>query len=329
MWGYNIHEILIVSGFGGIIAFIITFLIMPWLIQKLMEAGIVGIDLHKMHRPSIPEMGGLGILFGIASSVIVGIITLPLQREKLVIVLFILLLVALFGALDDLFNLSAKIKLSLPILFGVPLLLVSPSSTIRMFSLTIDLSFFYWIIILFWLMIAINTTNMLAGLNGVEAGLGAIVCFNLWVVAFFIGTIESTFVLAISTGALLAFLWYNKYPAKIFPGNIGVSLIGAIVVVSAVIGKFEFLALIAMMPYFLDALLKLWSAKGILVRYEHFPTQITSNGKLFASTKNYLSLIRIFIKKKPLSEKEIVAKIWLLGFGFGILAVLITMLEMA
>ncbi|MCS4540736.1 MAG: multidrug transporter [Euryarchaeota archaeon] len=294
---------------------------MPWLIKKLARAGIVGVDLHKPYRANVPKMGGLGILVGLIVAFSIGLVFQVFDLKKLAIVLSIILLAGTFGILDDLFDLNAKIKLSLPILFVIPLMLIYPSSAITLPSLTIDLDFSYWLLISIWLMIAINGTNMLAGLNGLEAGLGAIACFSLWIVSIFLRASESAFILVVSCGVLLASLWYNKYPAKIFPGNIGTSLIGVIIVVSAVVGKFEFLGLIVMIPYFIDMFLKFWTAKGILVRHQHLPTKVTNDGKLIAPAGSYLSLIRLFIQKDPLSEKEVVTRIWLIGIVFGILVV--------
>ena len=48
----------------GILSFSTTLLSMPRLIRKLKNADIVGKDIHKTLKPIVPEMGGIGILFG-------------------------------------------------------------------------------------------------------------------------------------------------------------------------------------------------------------------------------------------------------------------------
>ena len=48
----------------GILSFISTRLVMPWLIYKLEKAEIIGKDIHKSSRPIVAEMGGMGIIFG-------------------------------------------------------------------------------------------------------------------------------------------------------------------------------------------------------------------------------------------------------------------------
>ena len=58
----------------GILSFISTRLVMPWLIRKLEKAEIIGKDIHKSSRPIVAEMGGIGILFGFVIGIFAGII---------------------------------------------------------------------------------------------------------------------------------------------------------------------------------------------------------------------------------------------------------------
>ena len=75
----------------GILSFISTRLVMPWLISKLEKAEIIGKDIHKSSRPIVAEMGGMGILFGFIIGIFAGIILFPTLTFQLVVVL------ALFG----------------------------------------------------------------------------------------------------------------------------------------------------------------------------------------------------------------------------------------
>ena len=55
-------------------------------------------------------------------------------------------------------------------------------------------------------------------------------------------------------GALAAFLLYNRYPAKIFPGDVGTMTIGASLAVASIIGRIKIVAVIALMPQIVNFL---------------------------------------------------------------------------
>jgi len=54
-----------------VIAFLATYLIMPWLIAALRKAEITGRDMHKHGNPEIPTMGGVGVFVGFAGQLTV------------------------------------------------------------------------------------------------------------------------------------------------------------------------------------------------------------------------------------------------------------------
>jgi len=60
-------------------------------------------------------------------------------------------------------------------------------------------------------------------------------------------------------GALLAFLWFNWYPAKVFPGDTLTYSVGALVACIAILGDMEKIAVILFIPYVVDFFLQLRS----------------------------------------------------------------------
>ena len=60
-------------------------------------------------------------------------------------------------------------------------------------------------------------------------------------------------------GTLIAFLYYNKYPAKVFPGDTGTLIIGATIAAIAFIGRVKLIAFIVLLPNIIDAALKFYS----------------------------------------------------------------------
>ncbi|WP_409200968.1 MraY family glycosyltransferase [Methanobrevibacter sp. DSM 116169] len=295
----------------GILSFSVTWLSMPRLIKKLEKANIVGKDIHKTLKPIVAEMGGIGILFGFILGIFIGIYLHNILILELAIVLIVILLVGIIGIVDDLVVLSSKEKLILLFLAGLPLIWVAPP----------NVGIFYLISIPIAISIGSNLTNMLAGLNGIESGLGIIALASLTISCLILGKYDVTIISMSMLGSLLGFIYFNKHPAKVFPGDTGTLVIGAAIVCIAFIGRVKLIALIILLPNIIDAALKFYSA-GVMERQEHTPTQINEEGKLIRPEQGFKSLIR-FVLKKPVSEKTAVRMIWAIGIFFGLCGIIV------
>jgi UDP-N-acetylglucosamine--dolichyl-phosphate N-acetylglucosaminephosphotransferase len=306
----NYQSLIVISSICGLVAFLITFLSMPRLIKKLRDAEIVGTDIHKTSKPIVAEMGGIGILFGFTIGIFFGIYFYPELQFQFVISLLVILLVGIIGMVDDLVMLSSKEKLITLWLAGLPLIWISPPNVGIIYMLSIP----------FFVTIAANLTNMLAGLNGIESGLGAIAMTSLSVSCIIMGKYDVAVISMCMLGALLAFLYYNLHPSRVFPGDVGTLIIGATIVVVAFIGRVKLIAFIILIPNIIDMLLKFYSA-GIMERQQHKPTQVGEDGNLIAPETGFNSLIR-WILKRPMQEKNVVILVWIIGIVFGAIGII-------
>jgi UDP-N-acetylglucosamine--dolichyl-phosphate N-acetylglucosaminephosphotransferase len=307
--GYS--TILLVSAFCGLLAFFTTYLVMPRLINKLEGANVVGKDIHKISKPLVAEMGGIGILFGFTIGMFMGIYTFPALQFELTITLLVILLVGIVGMVDDLIQLSSKEKLILLFLAGLPIIWVAPP----------EVGILYIILMPISVSIASNLTNMLAGLNGIESGLGAIAMISLTASCIIMGKYDVSIITFAMLGALLAFLWYNRHPSRVFPGDVGTLIIGATIASVAFIGRVKIIALVVLLPNLIDSALKFYSA-GVVERHNHKPTTIGHDGRLQAPPEGFKSLIR-WILRRPMSEKNVVLIVWLIGIFFGALGIVL------
>ncbi|WP_432645298.1 MraY family glycosyltransferase [Methanobrevibacter sp.] len=297
----------------GLLSFFVSRLTMPRIIKKLEAADIVGKDIHKSWKPVVAEMGGFGILFGFIIGMFSGIYMHDFLTFNLVVVLVVILLVGIIGIVDDLLALSSKEKFFLLFLAGLPLIWVAPPNVGLLYLITIPIA----------LSIGANLTNMLAGLNGIESGLGIISLASLTIACIILGKYDVTIISMSMLGALIAFLYYNRYPAKIFPGDTGTLIIGAAIVCVAFIGRVKLIAFIVLMPNIIDAALKFYSA-GFMNRQQQKPTQLNEDGKLVRPDAGFKSLIRLILRK-PIAEKDAVKIIWAIGIIFGILGIIVAL----
>jgi UDP-N-acetylglucosamine--dolichyl-phosphate N-acetylglucosaminephosphotransferase len=159
-----------------------------------------------------------------------------------------------------------------------------------------------YILLLIPLAIAVcsNLTNMLAGFNGLEAGMGAVIFTTLAALAVSHGSIEMSILTISMLGALLAFLYFNKFPARMFPGDVGTLTIGVAIAVSVIIGNIESAGMILMVPYVLDFFVK------AVNKFPHTHQDI-KDGKLYPKDGKVKGLVHVVMKFfKGISEPDLV-----------------------
>jgi UDP-N-acetylglucosamine--dolichyl-phosphate N-acetylglucosaminephosphotransferase len=100
-----------------------------------------------------------------------------------------------------------------------------------------------------------NATNFFAGFNGLEAGMGFVLHLSLGLFALINGRETAALIALTFAFSLLAFLRYNWYPAKVFPGDLNYT-IGAVCACVAVVGNMERFAILCFIPWVIESFLK-------------------------------------------------------------------------
>ena len=247
-------------------SFLASFWAVPVLIPRLRRAGIVGQDMHKADQPEIPEMGGLALVAGFGAGILLAIAMetfwpnlLSVDLTVLLAVLCTVLLTTMIGVLDDLMGIRQWVKALLPLVAALPLVAVRAGvSTMRIpFIGQVDFGPFYALVLVpIGVTGAANAVNMLAGFNGLEAGMGLVAMGSLAVIAASLGATTSLVLLLAGIGGLLGVLYFNWYPAKVFVGDVGTLSIGAIIAAAVIVGNFETAGIIMFIPYAIDLLFK-------------------------------------------------------------------------
>jgi UDP-N-acetylglucosamine--dolichyl-phosphate N-acetylglucosaminephosphotransferase len=241
-----------------LVPFVFTVAAMPYIIRKLKQNGHVVTDMYKADFPLVPTQGGLVILL----IAIFSLSILTLFYSKIITpinytIIVVVVLFALFGLLDDLVNIGRPAKLVLLYYCSYPLIPFITTTTI-FFPLfgNIDLSIIYLqLIIPTYVPVVANLVNMHSGLNGIAPGLSLIVLVTLIYKAYFFGNISNALFIICLTGAVAGYFLFERYPSRIFWGNIGALSIGAAIGAMIVTQGFIISGFIMLIPHTVNFLM--------------------------------------------------------------------------
>ncbi len=301
-----------------IVAFLGTFFSTKWVIKEAMRKGFTGKDINKPDRREVAQLGGIAILVGFVAGSFTLMVALKSQ-EIIPAILLSALLIGFLGLVDDVFNVRQSLRAFLPVAAAVPLSLFSLGHSVISIPFIGLVNFgvvYYILIVPGALTITSNAFNMLEGLNGLGSGMGIIMLSTLAAIGLkSTGPTHVAGILALVTDfAFLAFLLFNKYPAKVFPGNIGTYLMGAIIGAIGIAGyMFTALALLYV-PYVIEFMLKAKTKfKGISFG------KVREDGTLYwDSTPN--SLTHVVMKFGNFKEYQIVGVLWGIEAIFALVA---------
>ena len=201
---------------------------------------------RRVNDHPVPRMGGLAIFLGFVLSVLTFV-----QVDRSILGLLVgAVLIAAMGAVDDIVNLNAWIKLAVQVAAA----LVAMCSGIVFNVLSnpnflseqtfINIGYLAYPLTLLWIVGCTNAVNLIDGLDGLAAGVSAISSMTMLVVALFEGEVNIALLLVALTGACLGFIPYNANPAKIFMGDVGAQFLGFVLAAVSVMGMFKFQAII-------------------------------------------------------------------------------------
>jgi len=273
--------------YATITALVISFLLGPWLINKLsalqwgQSIRKVGPESH-FKKEGTPTMGGLLILVAI---VLPTLLWADLTNLYVWLALLVTVGYGIIGFTDDLMKvrkrnsdgLSARQKMFwqmlLALLVGVSLF-ASPT-----FQTTLTVPFLKgvnpdlgWMYVPFAMLVIVgasNAVNLTDGLDGLAIGPVIIAAATYLLFAYLAGhanlanylqinSVRGAGELAVLCGAMvgagLGFLWFNSYPAQVFMGDIGSLSLGGAIGTIAVITKQEIVLVIVGGIFVMEAL---------------------------------------------------------------------------
>ena len=306
-----------------------SYLVARYQSAKFASLGISGLDVHKPNRPVTAEMGGLAVLFGLAvGSLVYLFAAFPQDGTFLAFVAgaSTVGLVGVVGVADDLFDIKQRYKPFMIVAATIPLMyfLLGRDSIYIPVIGNIDVGLLYPLIAVpLAVTTSANFTNMLAGFNGLEAGMAVISLGTLSFLSAATGHATIAMLSVILTVAYFGFLLLNWYPARIFPGDTGTLTAGAAVAVIGLLSRLEFVAVILSIPAAMDFTLKALRRRPFGGRKIHGDAVVEQDGTL--KPAEYPTLVHAFMKVSPIKERGLVLSILAMQALFALVAITATL----
>lgn len=272
---------ILVNAAFSVLGFLVTFKVIPSFRDTFLSVNLHGVDMSKKSKVKIPEAQGVicGAVFLIVMFLFIPVPFYKFLSEELPtkqfphheFVEFITALLSIccmifLGFADDVLDLRWRHKLMLPTMASLPLLMVYfvnfDSTTIIVpkpfriiFGYDVDLGYLYYVYMGMLAVFCTNAINILAGVNGLEAGQSIVIATSVAVFNFIElnGEFKETHAFSLYfilpyIGVSAALLMYNWYPSQVFVGDTFCYFSGMTFAVVAILGHFSKTMLLFFIP---------------------------------------------------------------------------------
>jgi UDP-N-acetylglucosamine--dolichyl-phosphate N-acetylglucosaminephosphotransferase len=334
----------------AVITFFVTAGSTKFVMDYLYGAGIVVEDHNKARPKTLPNSGGLAVVFGI----IVGALTYAfggsfnfftpvLSISNLLAVALSILLIAMIGFLDDINVKAQRVRQTggylgrkqglkkwqkpiLTLVGALPLMAINAGvSTVNVpFLGPIGFGLIYPLLILPLAVVFVsNAFNLLGGFDGLQPGMAIVASVGFMAYFFFFGSSNAGYTGALLSvllfAALLAFIPFNRFPAKIIPGDSFTYAIGAILVAIMVMGNAESFGVIIFIPWMVEFLLHLrkrFEVRDLGIRQKDGTLKAPYGKKVY-------SLAHLIMNMKRVREQEVTIYLCAMEVAFVVFALLL------
>lgn len=227
-------------------------------VGAVQQGGVAHGAGRRRHEGSVPNIGGVAILGGFLVALIAGAIVAPgpLGDDRTALLAIALggVLMTLVGFVDDLWELSAAMRLAaqtvaagILVVHGVTIEFVTNYFAVGPFARWAgDGNFVFFgetlaiVVTLLWVVGFTNAFNFIDGVDGLSSGVAAIGSFSLLAVALQVPDRgPAVLLLAALAGSAIGFLRHNAGPATIIMGDAGAYLLGYVLAATSVLGALK------------------------------------------------------------------------------------------
>lgn len=299
---------------------------------------------RKIHRKERPLWGGIAVFVGIFGTVFIlksvnsDFRALLYSNSSHLLKLFEgiivgAIVITILGILDDLKSVAPTTKLLGQIIASM--IIIQYGIRIKGFSLPFTSSYFEVplyvgiVITVLWILIFINSINLLDGVDGLSAGVMAIATFIFFVITFYQFNVQNdplivdrlklaAVISLVLSGSCIGFLKFNFPPAKIFLGDSGSLLLGFMAGVITITGILKIAATVTLIiPLIIFGF-------PIVDAIFSFVRRIFKKKSFMEADRDHLHHRLLY--KRGWNARKVVIRIYIITLLLGAVAILITML---
>jgi UDP-GlcNAc:undecaprenyl-phosphate GlcNAc-1-phosphate transferase len=278
---------------------------------------------RKVHQAPIPRLGG--IVFVVSTLALV----LPMffldnrigqsfreARTEFIVLLAAASFVFMVGLIDDLSFVRGRVKLLC--LVAASLAVCASGATLRSISVgtwfELEIGWAAWPLTVFWIVMVTVCVNVIDGLDGLAAGVAAIVCGTIAVLAFWSDYGAMVVLMLALLGSVTGFLFFNFHPAKVFMGDGGSMFLGFMIGAGSVVCQSKTCTLVGLALPFLVLGVPIFDTGFAVLR-----RAILERRSIFAADRRHLHHRLLDLGLRQRSVAIVVYAFTLIGASIGVL----------
>jgi UDP-GlcNAc:undecaprenyl-phosphate GlcNAc-1-phosphate transferase len=295
--------------------FILSLVFTPLIRSISLKSGFLDKpNRRKVHRGSIPSLGGLAIFVSFLIGVLLSArIWGGIAEDKLFGIIISSVILVAIGIYDDIRNMPATLKLAGQL--AVALIAYSFGFRIEEFFgfevTSLWLKILFLIITIGWIIGAINAINLLDGLDGLACGVCTIISLFLFIASYASQNYLLLFLSIALAASCLGFLPFNFYPASIFMGDTGSMFLGFMLSIVAIESYQKSTTFIAVLVPITAMAVPLIDTTLSIIR------RLVKRKPIFQADKNHIHH-KLYLNER--SQLRVVLTLYSVTFFFGLIA---------
>ena len=309
-----------------VIALLISLITMPFLIKLSHKLEFTDKpNKRKQHKAPTPLCGGIALYIGffVPYFLFVG------DDIRQQITIFIgATLILIIGLVDDYYKTQGRefpISPRLIVQLLAAILVFKSGILFRGFTNPFTAQFIefsgtiQFILTITWIFGVTTVINWSDGKDGLAGGLSLISAMTFFVAALILEQQDpSAMVSIILVGTIIGFLYYNKYPAKVFMGDSGANFLGFILSITALDGAFKQATVMSLFIPILALAVPIFDNLFVIFK------RVSEGKPVYQADR---SQIHFRLEEKGFSPKQIVNYIMLVSLSFSIFSIILLLIK--
>lgn len=279
---------------------------------------------RKQHKVPTPLCGGLALYFGFFVSYFIFLRDSMLQQITVFVAATMIIII---GLIDDWHKTKGKE-------FAIfPRLVIQLLSAILVFKANIFFGGFtnpftgnyielnptiQFILTITWIFGVTTVINWSDGMDGLAGGLSLISAITFFLAAIILDQSDSALVSIMLVGTILGFLYYNRFPAKVFMGDSGANFLGFILSITALEGAFKQATVLSLFIPILALAVPIFDNLFVIIK------RFLEGKPVYQADR---SQIHFRLEKKGLTTVQVVNYIMLISLSFSAISIILLLIK--